>query len=268
MAVTIRQVAEEAGVSPATVSRVLTGHRAEVFPEATRRRIHAAAERLGYRPNMAARSLQMNRSFLIGVLVNASNAAIYADFLRGLQGALSAGNYSPIVFSHGDCDEQDKCLRRWIDRRIDGLILNAAHDARGEFDLTHFRSFVGPEIPVVEVFGRFVPGVPSINIDNAAIGRAATRHLLDLGHRRIAMLTHERYVLGRGKRTPVHWDAWERYLGYEAAMQAAGLEPLVVTHPISGEVDVIEQFVEGGRGVERPAGPPGPAHRRRLLQRL
>ena len=98
----------------------------------------------------------------------------------------------------------------------------------------------------MEVFGRFVPGVPSINIDNATVGRASVRHLLDLGHRRIAMLTHERYVLGRGKRVASHFDAWERYLGYEASMQAAGLEPLVVTHPISGEVDVEEQFVEGG----------------------
>ena len=93
MTVTLRQVAKEAGVSTAAVSRVLAGSRAESFPEATRLRIHAAAERLGYRPNMAARSLQMNRSFLIGVLVNASNDVLTSSFLRGVQDGLSGGDY-------------------------------------------------------------------------------------------------------------------------------------------------------------------------------
>jgi DNA-binding LacI/PurR family transcriptional regulator len=247
MPVTIREVAHEAGVSAATVSRILTGHRAEVFPEATRRRIEEAARRMGYRPNLAARSLQTQRSFLIGVLINASNSTIATDFLRGVQIVLATGDYSPVVFSHADCAEQDQCLRRCADRRVDGLIINAMHDTQGSFDMAHFESLLPAELPVIEVFGRFLAGVPSINIDNEATGRMATRHLLDLGHRRIAMLTHDRYLLGKGKRAAAHFDAWDRYCGYETAMQSAGLEPLVVTHPISGEIDVTEQFVEGGR---------------------
>jgi LacI family transcriptional regulator len=60
------------------------------------------------------------------------------------------------------------------------------------------------------------------------------------------MLTHERYVFGRGKQAALHFDAWDRFQGYEAAMNSAGLDPLVLTHPISGEVNVVQQFVDGG----------------------
>jgi LacI family transcriptional regulator len=246
LAVTLRHVAEKAGVSTATVSRILTGNKAEAFPEATRLRVHAAAEQLGYRPNFAARSLQMQRSFLIGVLMNAANATIATGFLRGVQSVLNAGDYSPIVLSHADCDEQADCLRRCMDRRVDGLIVNASHDARGRFDTAEFTAATERGIPIVEVFGRFLSGVPQVNVDNVAAGRKSVEHLLQLGHRRIAMLTHERYALGGGKQAATHWDAWERFRGYEAAMRDAGLEPLVITHSISGEVDVEQQFVDGG----------------------
>jgi LacI family transcriptional regulator len=246
MPVTLRQVAEHAGVSTATVSRILTGSRAELFPEATRLKVHAAAEHLGYRPNLAARSLQKQRSYLVGVLLNASNATISSEFLRGVQTVLNASDYSPMVFSHADCTEQANCLQRCLDRRVDGLIVNASHDAEGRFDTSEFTSNVDCGTAVIEVFGRFLSGVPQINVDNVAAGRVATEHLIALGHRRIAMLTHERYLLSRGKETGLHFDAWDRFTGYEAAMIAAGLEPLVVTHSISGEVGVSNQFVDGG----------------------
>jgi LacI family transcriptional regulator len=246
MAVTLREVAEKAGCSTATVSRILTGTKAEAFPETTRRRVHAAAEFLGYRPNLIARSLQTQRSFLIGVLINASNAVIATDFLRGVQAVLNSGDYSPIVLTHADCGEQARCLRRCSDRRVDGLIVNASHDAQGRFDTSEFADLMEQGTPAIEVFGHFLADVPQINVDNAAAARTAVQHLLDLGHRRIAMLTHERYVVGRNRQSGVHFDAWDRYCGYEAAMNAAGLEPLVITHPISGEIDVTQQFVDGG----------------------
>jgi LacI family transcriptional regulator len=246
MAVTLRQVAEQAGVSAATVSRILTGSRAELFPEATRRKVHAAAESLGYRPNLAARSLQKQRSYLIGVLINASNATISTEFLRGVQTVLNSGDFSPIVFSHTDCAEQANCLQRCIDRRVDGLIVNASHDEMGRFDTSGFKAYLERGAPVIEVFGWFLPGVPQINVHNVAAGRVATEHLIALGHRRIAMLTHERYQLGRNEESGLHFDAWDRSLGYEEAMNTTDLEPLVLTHPITGEIDVSNQFVEGG----------------------
>jgi LacI family transcriptional regulator len=264
LAVTLRHVAQKAGVSTATVSRILTGNKAEVFPEATRLKVHAAAEQLGYRPNFAARSLQMRRSFLLGVLMNAANASITTEFLRGVQSVLNLGDYSPIVLSHADCEEQADCLRRCTDRRVDGLIVNASHNASGQFDTSELAAVVERGTPLVEVFGRFLPDVAQFNVDNAAAGRKSVEYLYGLGHRRIAMLTHERYVVGAQDSAPgaaaKHWDAWERYLGYESVMKEAGLEPLVLTHPISGEVDVEQQFMEGGveahdRLLEHPSRP-------------
>jgi LacI family transcriptional regulator len=217
---------------------------------------------LGYRPNLAARSLQKQRSYLVGVLINASNADISSEFLRGVQTVLNSSDFSPIVFSHADCGEQTNCLQRCLDRRVDGLIVNASHNAEGRFDTADYMSCLGHGAAVIEVFGRFIPGVTQINVDNLAAGRNATEHLIALGHRRVAMLTHERYLLGRGVETGVHFDAWERYSGYETAMKAAGLEPLVFTHPIAGEIDVANQFIDGGAAafdalLAHPARPTG-----------
>jgi LacI family transcriptional regulator len=250
LTVTLKQVAEAAGVSPAAASLVLSGNRPENFTEVTRQKIHAAAERLGYRPNLAARSTRMKRSFLVGVLVNASNAAVATEFLRGVQAGLrseeASTGCSPIVFSNADPDEQYKSLQHCIDYRVDGLILNAAHDSRGDFDGTRFETLVKRGLPAIEVFGHSLPDLPRISVDNRQTGQVATEHLLALGHRTIPMLTHERYQLGKGERAAPHIDAYQRFCGYEATMRKAGLEPIVVTHPIVGEVDVDQQFVDGG----------------------
>jgi DNA-binding LacI/PurR family transcriptional regulator len=248
MIVTRKDVAQHAQVSESTAGMILAG-RGQRYSVHTREKVLAAAKALDYRPNPAARSLQQQRSFLIGALINASNAAISTEFLRGVQSVLSSGDYSPIVLSHADCEEQAKCIRRCADRRVDGLIVNASHDACGQFDTSHLADVIELGTPVIEVFGRFISGVPQINVDNVAAGRKSVEHLLGLGHRRIAMLTHERYVVGRNRQAAMHFDAWERYCGYEEAMFAAGLEPVVLTHPISGEVDVTQQFVDGGRYV-------------------
>jgi LacI family transcriptional regulator len=190
--------------------------------------------------------LQKQRSYLIGVLINASNATISTEFLRGVQTTLNSGDFSPIVFSHTNCSEQANCLQRCIDRRVDGLIVNASHDEQGRFDTSGFEAYLERGAAAIEVFGRFLPGVPQINVHNVAAGRLATEHLIGLGHRRIAMLTHDRYHLGRSLESGLHFDAWDRFVGYEAAMKAAGLEPIVTTHPITGEIDVANQFVDGG----------------------
>jgi DNA-binding LacI/PurR family transcriptional regulator len=245
MVVTRKDVAEHAQVSESTAGMILAG-RGQRYSIHTREKVLASAKALDYRPNPAARSLQSQRSFLIGVLINSSNAAISTEFLRGVQAVLNSGDYSPIVLSHADCEEQAKCLERCTDRRVDGLIVNASHDASGRFDTSHLAAAIEQGTPVIEVFGRFISGVPQINVDNVAAGRKSVEHLLGLGHRRIAMLTHERYVVGRSGRAAMHFDAWERYCGYEEAMYDAGLEPVVVTHPITGEVDVAQQFVDGG----------------------
>ena len=167
---------------------ILAG-RGQRYSVHTREKVLAAAKALDYRPNPAARSLQQQRSFLIGVLINASNALISTEFLRGVQAVVNSGDYSPIVLSHADCEEQANCLQRCADRRVDGLIVNASHDSSGQFDTSQLAAVVEHGAPVIEVFGRFISGVPQINVDNVAAARKSVEHLLGLGHRRIAMLS-------------------------------------------------------------------------------
>jgi LacI family transcriptional regulator len=261
MAITAKDVARHAQVSESTAGMILSG-RGQHYSVHTRERVLATARKLKYRPNVAGRSLRLQRSFLVGVLLNASNASLASEFLRGvqegLQGPDGSGEYSSLVAFHTDCREQAECMGRMLDRGVDGLIVNAALDAHGRLDEACFTAARERGLPMVEVFGRFLAGVPQFNLDNRAAGQAATQHLLDLGHRRIAMLTHERYLVGRNQAT--HFDAWQRFEGYQAAMHDAGLEPAVVTHPITGEVDVALQFTAGGRDalaaiVAHPARP-------------
>jgi DNA-binding LacI/PurR family transcriptional regulator len=96
------------------------------------------------------------------------------------------------------------------------------------------------------VFGHFINGVSAVNIDYRAAGRTATEHLIRHGHRRITMLTHAHFDEARDGTTGRSFDAWERYLGYDDGMRAAGLKPTVVTHRLRKELDVSQEFVAGG----------------------
>ena len=245
MSVTRKDIAKHTGLSPSTVGMILSG-RGERYSDATRKSVLSAAEELNYRVDPAARSLRLNRSFLLGVLMSAGNAIIVTDVLRGIQDALGEGDYAPTVFSHRDGREQAECLRRCVDRRVDGLIANVAVDSDGKIDRARYEALASHPIPVVEIFGRFLADTIKINVDFQAAGRMATEHLLALGHRRIAMFTHAKYRTSASRGAGRHFDAWERYLGYEQALRTAGLEPIVVTHPLSGEVDVEEEFFSGG----------------------
>ncbi len=224
---------------------ILSG-RQERYNEATCKKVLRAAKELNYTPDMAARSLKLNRSFLFGLLIDARNALLATEFLRGVQAGLAGSDYSPIVFSHGNSDEQYEGLRRFIDRRVDGLIANVALEPDGSVDRPRYDALRERGLPIVEIFGRFLPEAPSVNVDNVAAGYDAARYLMGRGHRRIALLTHERYRLSQERHGGQHFDAWERYLGYERAMREAGEMPVVVTHPITGEIDVEEEFVAGG----------------------
>jgi len=99
----------------------------------------------------------------------------------------------------------------------------------------------------VEVFGNFLEGVPAVMLDNFKAGEESTRRLLSLGHRRIAMLTHDRYSRSRETGSGLHHDAWERYQGYAKVMEDMGLKPMVFTHPLSGDLaNAGNDFLEGG----------------------
>lgn len=203
---TIKDVAREAGVSVATVSRVFND--SSLVSEATRQVVRDVAGRLNYWPNGAARSLITNRTQAIGVLLPDLFGEFYSEVLRGMDcTARRAGLHLLVSSSHADTNEVVAAIRT-MRGRIDGLIVMAPDvDAR---------SVIGPNsigLPLVLIDpGPEVEGCSAISIANYDGARALIAHLLALGHRRIATITGP----------PRNTDAQQRLKGYRDALRAGG----------------------------------------------
>jgi LacI family transcriptional regulator len=221
--ITIKDVAKEAGVSYQLVSAVLGGRESTIrFSAATKAKVLAAAARLGFRPSILARSFQANRSFLVGILVCHEQNFLLSDLIRGIQETLQPEGITPLFLSHKTPAEEATNLHLLQERRVDAVITNSYGG-----DPETYARLVKAGVPVVELFNyQFAKlGIPHVRQDMAAVGYEATRHLLELGHRRIALLTHERYKK--------HFDADDQWRGYCQALKEAGLKPQVFTHSLA-----------------------------------
>lgn len=208
--VTIEEVSRHARVSPATVSRVLTG--SAPVAEATRRRVLAAVEALGYRPNAFARALVTNRSGGIGVSVNEVSSPYSGAVIAGIERVTrSEGLHLMVCSGEARADAERAAIDFLLDRRADALVIQAE-----ALDDDTVRSLVdGGAAPAV-VFGRSIAGIEDacVVLDNVRGGEIATRHLLEHGHRRIG------HIAG-----PLSFpDARDRLTGYRRALAAAGID--------------------------------------------
>jgi LacI family transcriptional regulator len=205
--VTLEMVAERAGVSPSTVSRILNG--TAVVSEEKRKAVDRAVAKLGFVPNPVARGLAGGRTFSIGVVTQAIDSPFYGRALRGIEEALGGAGYSPLFMSgHWHADEEARCIDVLRQRRVDGLIV-----LTGRLSNAALRT-AARSLPVVVTGRKFkAPNLVSLDFDNREGARLATAHLIGLGHRKIAFITGD----------PKHPDAVERRNGYEAALAAAGL---------------------------------------------
>jgi LacI family transcriptional regulator len=205
MSVTMREVARQAGVSIATVSRVLNG--SGPVGDETRARIEAVARAMRYVPNRAARSLSTSRTHTLGVVLPDLYGDFFSELLRGLDGAARHHRYHLLVAgAHGGADALASALNA-MHGRVDGLVVMGP-DVRADV----LEANLPPRLPAV-VLGARVSGFAALSVDNEGGAAAMTRHLLALGHRRIA------HVAGAGGNR----DAAERLAGYRAVMAAAGL---------------------------------------------
>jgi len=175
-------VARDAGVSPATVSRAMA--QPELLSASTLERVRRSALKLGYLPDGAARALASGRSMTVGAIVPTLDSAVFARMLQALQTNLARHRYQLLVASHeGSSAAETQALRTLLGRGVDGIVLvGAEHDDEATALLA------SSDRPVVLTFCRD-PAFPSVTIDNELAGRLAARHLLDLGHRRIGMIT-------------------------------------------------------------------------------
>jgi LacI family transcriptional regulator len=209
--VTIRDVAREAGVSVATVSRVFNDS-GPVRPD-TRQRVREIAGRLRYAPHGAARSLTTSRTSTLGVLLPDLHGEFFSEVMRGIDEAARRLDYHLLVSnSHSNRLEVEAAMRA-MRGRVDGLVVMSP-----DVDAEALAKNLPPGLPVVllSCAMRDGPGTAfdAVDIDNYGGARAMVSHLLALGHRRIAVI--------RGGRR--NHDAAERLRGSRAALRAGGAE--------------------------------------------
>lgn len=221
--VTLEQVAELAGVSPSTVSRILNGTAA--VSQAKKDAVQAAIQELGFRPNPVARGLAGGRTLTIGVVTQIISSPFYGEALLGIERELERAGYVPIFVS-GNWHEDDerKAIDALLSRRVDGIIVLAGRLS----DEMLLKLTAG--LPTV-VVGRQIEGpqLYSFAFDNRQGARLATQHLIEQGHRRIAFIAGDL----------LHDDAVERQNGFLDAMAAAGL-------PVDPKLIVQSDFTAAG----------------------
>ncbi len=205
----IREVARAAGVSVATVSRVVNG--TAVVRDETKRRVEAEVARLRYAPHAAARSLITNRTSTVGVVLPDIWGEYFSEVIRGIDlAARQAGYHVLVSSSHSDAAETREVLRA-MNGRVDGVVVMAPHASPRALECSF-----PPGLPAV--FLNSAPGgggAPSLSVDNRGGARAMVAHLLELGHRRLA------FVNGPSSNR----DASERRRGGHDALRAAHLAP-------------------------------------------
>lgn len=206
-AITIKDVAREARVSVATVSRALNGH--ENVAEPVRKLVLEVAARLRYTPHAAARSLSSRRTNTIGVVLPDLYGEFFSELMRGIDGVARERRQHLLVSSyHGDQEQQGAALRA-MRGRVDGLLVLSPYAESPGF----LTDNLPQSLPTV-LINTYLPDPehPVLSIDDHAGAMAMTGHLLEVGHRRIA------FICG----PDLNYDARERLRGFRDALMAFG----------------------------------------------
>lgn len=208
---TLADIAREAGVSKATVSLALNG-KPGVAP-ATRRRILEIAERLNYQPNASAKSLALQRTHTLGVIVPDITSPFYAELVKGVEKEASEnGYYLMLCTTTGKPSREKMYLRLLGEQRVDGLIFITP---RGDETLIHQIHSAGFPLVVVDRDIQAEDGVVEVIVDNFHGALAAVEHLIALGYRRIGFING----------LPELQASRDRLRGYQLALREHGITP-------------------------------------------
>ena len=233
MSTRMKDIARDLGLSVVTVSKVLRNH--PDVGEETRKRVLTRVKELDYHPNLAARGLATGRTYLVGLVAPTLHHPFFAEIAQAVTDALKVKGYSLIVST---CEE-DPDLEAWevdhlLARRLDALIIASC---RSTLDL--FLRIERKKTPYVLIDRNF-PGLCAnfVGVDDEAVGALATRHLIDIGCRRIAHIRGPETSPGRG-----------RLEGYRRALLQAGMkirEDYIITES-KGDVETRQRGAEAMR---------------------
>jgi LacI family transcriptional regulator len=229
----MKDIARDLGVSVITISKVLRNH-PDVGDE-TRERVLARVKELDYRPNLAARSLVTGRTYLVGLVVPDLLHPFFAEIAKSLSETLRGSGYYLIVSSsEEDPDIEEQEINQLLARRLDTLIIASC---RSTVDL--FFRIENQKTPYV-LIDRSLPGLSAnfIGVDDEAVGRIATNHLIEIGCKRIA------HIRGPETSTGVR-----RLNGYKQALAQAGrrvIDDYVITE-FKGDMETKQRGAEAMR---------------------
>ena len=206
---TITDVAKRAGVSPTTVSHVLSGKRP--VADETRRRVESVIEELGFRPNALATSLRTQRSQTVALIIPDITNPYYPMVSRGLQDALSAEKYLIFLCNTDEQRNQELVyLADAVQRQVDGIVLVAF-----QCDTTDLRPVLDAQVPIILIGDDLIhhPQIDVVMTDDQRGAYDATMYLIERGHQRIGMLCGP----------PAFFPGIKRTRGYQEALANAGL---------------------------------------------
>ncbi len=232
---TIYDVAREAGVSMATVSRVVNGN-PNVKPT-TRKKVLEAIERLGYRPNAVARGLASKKTTTVGVIIPDISSIFFAELARGIEDIATMYKYN-IILCNSDQNKSKEIhlINTLLEKQVDGIVFMGAHITE-----EHVEEFKRSPVPIVlaaTVDTNEI--VPSVNIDYKQAVLDVINTLIENGHKHIGMVTGP-------LDDPI--NGYQKFAGYREAIEKAGLpfrEELVVIGDYSYDsgIDAMGAFLE------------------------
>ncbi|WP_067727506.1 catabolite control protein A [Oceanobacillus damuensis] len=209
MNITIYDVAREANVSMATVSRVVNGN-PNVKPT-TRKKVLATIERLGYRPNAVARGLASKKTTTVGAIIPDISNIFFSELARGIEDIATMYKYN-IILSSSDQnkDKELQLINTMLEKQVDGILFMG-----GNISEDHIHQFKTSSVPVV-LASTYDPTdtIPSVNIDYELAAYEATKHLIDNGHKQPALIA---------SKTESSVNAL-KYNGYMRALKESGIE--------------------------------------------
>lgn len=219
---TLGDVASLAGVSPSTVSNVVRG--SDVVAAHTRRRVQAAIDQLAYRPNALARHLLQGRATTIGVIARDLGNPFYAEMASLVEREVARFGFAAMLSAtDGDDEREEHAIRLMLENRVSGLVFLSFLEQPSQIE-----ERINGQVPVVFVAAE-EPWADSVTVDEHRGGELVARHLIELGHRRLAFV---------GPRQPDRADA-RRLEGFLRASADARLRPTVIAwDPPDGAVTI------------------------------
>jgi LacI family transcriptional regulator len=212
--VTIRDVAQHAGVSVSTVSHVLNGN-AQHVGAIKRARVLQSMDELRYRPNAIARSMVKQKTATIGLVLTEIDNPLFTPVIAGINEVLRPAGYHIVLASAPDIENEMQAIETLRSQQVDGFIFMSVSLRYPSEHLTHLRD---ESVPFV-VINRYLEDseINQVLWDDYGVGYTATRYLLSLGHRRIGTITGPIY------NTPPRRSANERHRGWQQALEEQGI---------------------------------------------